>query len=74
MAVIGWDNPSSYRLPGAANAVANCWSQIQKKELTEGADWNQDRVEYRAESHYDGYFQKKWSSHGKCIFKCINWI
>ncbi len=60
MAVIGWDNPSSYRLPGAPMQWANCWSEIQKQELTDGADWNQDRVNVGGIPTYDGYFQKKW--------------
>ncbi len=69
MAVIGWDNPSSYRLPGAPMQWANCWSQIQKQELTEGADWNQDRVNIGGIPTYDGYFQKKWQLSREAYFQ-----
>ncbi|MEW6649266.1 MAG: hypothetical protein AB1453_03640 [Chloroflexota bacterium] len=59
-AVIGWDNPSSYRLPGAAVDYANCWSQIQKEELVLGADWQPERVNIGGIPTYDGYFRKQW--------------
>ena len=32
-AIVGWDNPSSYAIPGARTQWANCWSEIQKTEL-----------------------------------------
>ena len=59
-AVIGWDNPSSYRLPGAPVQWANCWSAVQKMELTQGADWNPDRVNIGGIPTYDGYFRGTW--------------
>jgi hypothetical protein len=59
-AVIGWDNPSSYRLPGAPVQWANCWSEIQKKELVDGADWVVERVHVGGIPTYDGYFRKTW--------------
>ncbi|MEI8132696.1 MAG: hypothetical protein WCG34_09690, partial [Leptolinea sp.] len=36
--VVGWDNPSSYSLPGAPVDWITCWSEIQKQELVEGDD------------------------------------
>ncbi len=60
MAVIGWDNPSSYRLPGAPMQWATCWSEIQKQELTLGADWDEARVNVGGIPTYDGYFRKTW--------------
>ncbi len=59
-AVIGWDNPSSYRLPGAPVQWANAWSEIQKTELTDGADWLPERVNVGGIPTYDGYFRKEW--------------
>lgn len=59
-AVIGWDNPSSYRLPGAPVQWANCWSEIQKTELVDGADWLPERVHVGGIPTYDGYFRKEW--------------
>lgn len=59
-AVIGWDNPSSYRLPGAKVQYATCWSEIQKHELTAGADWLPERVHVGGIPTYDGYFTEKW--------------
>lgn len=59
-AIIGWDNPSSYRLPGAPVEYANCWSQIQKDELVLGADWRAEQVNIGGIPTYDGYFRKQW--------------
>jgi hypothetical protein len=42
--VVGWDNPSSYSLPGAPVNWINCWSEIQKQELVEGDDWKPEAV------------------------------
>ncbi|MFV2044039.1 MAG: hypothetical protein ACC700_12495, partial [Anaerolineales bacterium] len=42
--IVGWDNPSSYSLPGAEVDWATCWSEIQKQELVRGSDWGTDRV------------------------------
>ena len=59
-AVIGWDNPSSYRLPGARVDYATCWSEIQKRELVLGSDWGPERVHVGGIPTYDGYFRKEW--------------
>lgn len=58
--IVGWDNSSSYSLPGAPVNWASCWSQIQKKELTLGADWPAERVHIGGVPAYDGYFRGKW--------------
>lgn len=58
--IVGWDNPSSYAIPGASVQWANCWSAEQKRELVEGSDWQTDRVHIGGIPSYDGYFQKKW--------------
>ncbi len=59
-AIIGWDNPSSYRLPGARVDYATCWSEIQKRELVLGSDWPAERVHVGGIPTYDGYFRKEW--------------
>lgn len=59
-AVVGWDNPSSYRLPGAPVGWANCWSDLQKEELVLGSDWDPARVNIGGIPTYDGYFRKQW--------------
>lgn len=58
--VVGWDNPSSYSLPGAPVDWITCWSEIQKEELVKGSDWNPDRVHVGGIPSYDGYFRKQW--------------
>ncbi len=58
--VVGWDNPSSYSLPGAKVDWINCWSEVQKQELVEGDDWNPERVHIGGIPSYDGYFRKQW--------------
>jgi len=59
-AIIGWDNPSSYRLPGAPVDYATCWSEIQKEELVLGSDWQPERVNIGGIPTYDSYFRKQW--------------
>lgn len=59
-AIVGWDNPSSYRLPGAKVDYINCWSEIQKKELILGSDWDPSRVNIGGIPSYDGYFRRTW--------------
>lgn len=59
-AIVGWDNPSSYRLPGAPVDWINCWSEIQKRELVLGSDWAPERVNIGGIPSYDGYFKKEW--------------
>jgi hypothetical protein len=59
-AIVGWDNPSSYRLPGAPVDWVSCWSEIQKEELVLGSDWANERVHIGGIPSYDGYFQRTW--------------
>ena len=58
--IVGWDNPSSYSLPGAKVDWVTCWSDIQKKELMLGSDWKEEQVHIGGIPSYDGYFQDKW--------------
>lgn len=58
--IVGWDNPSSYSLPGAPVDWITCWSQIQKEELIKGSDWQAERVNIGGIPSYDGYFRKQW--------------
>lgn len=58
--IVGWDNPSSYRLPGAPVDDINCWSEIQKKELVLGSDWSPELVNIGGIPSYDGYFRRSW--------------
>lgn len=58
--VVGWDNPSSYSLPGAKVDWINCWSDVQQQELVEGDDWDASRVHVGGIPSYDGYFRKQW--------------
>ena len=59
-AIIGWDNPSSYAIPGASMDWATCWSEKQKEELVLGSDWDASRVHIGGIPSYDGYFRKTW--------------
>ena len=59
-AIIGWDNTSSYSLPGAPVDWVTCWSQIQKEELVNGSDWSPVDVNIGGIPSYDGYFKKEW--------------
>ncbi len=59
-AVVGWDNPSSYAIPGAPVNWITCWSQIQKDELVLGSDWDAQRVHIGGIPSYDGYFRRQW--------------
>jgi hypothetical protein len=58
--VVGWDNPSSYRLNGAHVDRITCWSEIQKEELVLGADWKPEQVSIGGIPSYDGYFLRSW--------------
>ncbi len=58
--IVGWDNPSSYALPGAPVDNISCWSEIQKEELTLGSDWKPEQVNIAGIPSYDGYFRKTW--------------
>jgi hypothetical protein len=59
-AIVGWDNPSSYRLPGAQVDFITCWSKIQKEELVKGSDWEPAQVNIGGIPSYDGYFCGAW--------------
>jgi hypothetical protein len=58
--IVGWDNPSSYRLSGASVDKVTCWSEIQKQELVLGADWKPEQVSISGIPSYDGYFRGSW--------------
>jgi hypothetical protein len=58
--VVGWDNPSSYSIPGAPVEHITCWSQVQKDELVLGSDWPPQKVNIGGIPTYDGYFRKQW--------------
>lgn len=59
-AIVGWDNPSSYTIPGAPVDWATCWSDIQKDELVLGSDWQPDRINIGGIPSYDGYLKNAW--------------
>ncbi len=59
-AIVGWDNPSSYSLPGAPMDYATCWSQLQADELVLGSDWRPEQVNIGGIPSYDGYFRGIW--------------
>jgi hypothetical protein len=58
--IVGWDNSSSYSLPGAPVDWITCWSEIQKEELMRGSDWAPPSVNIGGIPSYDGYFNKEW--------------
>lgn len=58
--IVGWDNPSSYAIPGSRVDWATCWSQEQRDELVHGSDWLPERVHIGGIPSYDGYFRKTW--------------
>ncbi len=70
--IVGWDNPSSYRLPGAPVNWITCWSEIQKRELVLGSDWQPERVNIGGIPSYDGYFRKTWLMPRDEYFKLYN--
>ncbi len=59
-AIVGWDNPSSYAIPGAPVDWVTCWSENQKEELILGSDWREDAVNIGGIPSYDGYFRQTW--------------
>lgn len=67
--IVGWDNPSSYAIPGAPVDWATCWSQRQKDELVHGSDWLAERVNIGGIPSYDGYFRKTWLMPGDEYFR-----
>ena len=58
--IVGWDNPSSYGIPSAPLDFVVCWSEIQKKELVDGSDWDPEKVFIGGIPSYDGYFRREW--------------
>lgn len=70
--IVGWDNPSSYSLSGAPMDWAICWSDIQKRELIDGSDWNPSQVFIGGIPTYDGYFNKSWQMNREDYFKLHN--
>ncbi|MEA4811365.1 MAG: hypothetical protein VB108_02195 [Anaerolineaceae bacterium] len=58
--IVGWDNPSSYGLPSAPLDFAICWSEIQKRELVEGSDWEPEKIKIGGIPSYDGYYSREW--------------
>jgi CDP-glycerol glycerophosphotransferase (TagB/SpsB family) len=58
--ILGWDNPSSYSIPGAPVEHITCWSEIQKEELVLGSDWDPKKINIGGIPIYDGYFEKRW--------------
>lgn len=58
--IVGWDNPSSYSVPGAPVDYANCWSELQRQELMMGSDWPADRIHIGGIPIYDGYLDQRW--------------
>ncbi len=68
-AIVGWDNPSSYSIPGAFMDYATCWSELQKQELVQGSDWQPGRVHIGGIPSYDGYFRKQWQLSKDAYFK-----
>jgi hypothetical protein len=69
-AIVGWDNPSSYAIPGAPMDYATCWSELQKDELVDGSDWDPERVHIGGIPSYDGYFRKTWQMPKEDYFRC----
>lgn len=68
-AIVGWDNPSSYSIPGAAMDYSTCWSELQRQELVDGSDWDPERVNIGGIPSYDGYFRKQWQLSKSDYFK-----
>jgi len=58
--IVGWDNSSSYSLPGAPVNWATCWSEIQKTEMVQGSDWQPETVNIGGIPSYDGYIRGTW--------------
>jgi CDP-glycerol glycerophosphotransferase (TagB/SpsB family) len=58
--IVGWDNSSSYSLPGANVDYINCWSEVQKQELMLGSDWRAEQIHIGGIPSYDGYFTQRW--------------
>jgi hypothetical protein len=59
-AIISWDSSSSYGLPGADVDWITCWSEMQKRELIGGGDWEPESVNIGGMPPYDSYVRKEW--------------
>lgn len=70
--IVGWDNSSSYNIPGADVQWATCWSQLQKDELVHGSDWDPAHVNIGGIPSYDGYFRRQWLMPRDEYFKLHN--
>lgn len=70
--IVGWDNTSSYSLPGAPVDWITCWSEIQKQELVDGSDWPAKRVNVGGIPSYDGYFLQRWQMPRQAYFELHN--
>ncbi len=70
--IVGWDNSSSYSLPGAQVDWINCWSELQREELEKGSDWPSERINVGGIPSYDGYFNGRWKMPRKEYFKLHN--
>jgi len=70
--IVGWDNSSSYNIPGAPVEWATCWSQLQKDELVNGSDWNPEKVHIGGIPSYDGYLRCEWLMPRDEYFKLHN--
>lgn len=58
--IVGWDNSSSYSLPGADMDWITCWSEKQKEELVQGSDWDPAQIFIGGIPSYDGYINGRW--------------
>ncbi|MEW6566789.1 MAG: hypothetical protein AB1449_01200 [Chloroflexota bacterium] len=70
--IVGWDNPSSYSLPGAPVDFVTCWSDLQKDELVLGSDWPPDKVHVGGIPSCDGYFRGEWKMSRQEYFRLHN--
>jgi len=68
-ALVGWDNPSSYAIPGAPTQHVACWSEKQKEELVLGSDWQPEKVNISGIPTYDGYIRREWLIPREAYFK-----
>jgi hypothetical protein len=58
--IVGWDNPSSYAIPGVSVDRVTCWSKLQLDELVMGSDWRPEDVNIGGMPSYDGYLDRRW--------------
>ncbi len=70
--IVGWDNSSSYSLPGADMDWITCWSQLQQAELMNGSDWDPDQIFISGIPSYDGYINQSWLIDRETYFKQHN--